>query len=431
MSRSKSTNDKGQSLNLKTGVTDVIVIGAGHAGLAASYDLQQRSIDHRVLERGEIANSWKHERWDSLKLLTPNWQSKLPGFSYAGDDPDGFMTMPNVIRFVEDYADAINPPLTTGAEVTSVVSDGTGYIVASSVGSWRCKAVVIASGACNIPNLPVAAAQLPSNINSLTPHHYRNPQQLEPGGVLIVGASATGLQLADEIRQAGHEVIVATGEHVRMPRTYRGKDIQFWLHKTGILDERYDMIDDVNRARNLPSPQLVGALDPGILDLNRLSAAGAKIVGRLMGFRDSKALFSGSLKNVCALADLKMNRMLDTIDEWVQQESQLVASLPEPERFPATGVDDAPSLSIDLIDRNVRTVIWCTGFRPNYNWLNVDVFDHKGRIRHNGGIIEEPGLYVVGLPVLRRRKSSFIHGAEDDVADIGEHLAHYLGLRTT
>jgi putative flavoprotein involved in K+ transport len=433
MSRSTSTSDKNQSLHRKTGTIDVIVIGAGHAGLATSYCLQQRGIDHLVLERGEIANSWKKERWDSLTLLTPNWQSRLPGFQYEGDDQDGFMTMKQLIRFLEDYARLVNPPLNTHAEVTDVRQNGKGYEVKSKAGEWTCKALVIASGACNIPSKPKCAEALSHSITSLTPHDYRNPDQLEPGGVMIVGASATGLQLADEIQQQGHDVTIATGEHVRMPRTYRRKDIQFWLHKAGILDERYDELDDINRARKLPSPQLIGAHDPRILDLNKLTDQGARLVGRIMGIRDNQAMFSGSLKNVCALADLKMNRMLNTIDEWADENPDEVPEecKAEPkERFEATRVDDKPTITIDFKDNNIRTIIWCTGFKPDYQWLDVDTFDHKGMIRHDGGVAQSPGLYVIGLPVLRRRKSSFIHGTEDDVNDITEHLAAYLSAET-
>jgi putative flavoprotein involved in K+ transport len=192
------------------GTTDVVVIGAGHAGLAASYFLSRQSIDHVVLERGEIANSWRTERWDSLKLLTPNWQSRLPGFEYAGEDPDGFMSMPEVIQFIEEYAKYAAAPVKTHTTVQSVQRHLDTYRVVSNRGVWHAKAVVIASGACNIANKPRVSEAVPEGIASLTAHDFRNADQLERGGVLIVGASATGLQFADEIRKAGHEVTIAT-----------------------------------------------------------------------------------------------------------------------------------------------------------------------------------------------------------------------------
>ena len=404
---------------------NVAVIGAGHAGLATSYCLAESAIDHVVLERGEIANSWRHERWDSLTLLTPNWQCKVPGCSYSGDDPDGFMPVPDLIDFIDDYAATTSAPVRTHTPVTSVCPDDEQYRVMTNDGEWRCRAVVLASGACNIPSVPKVNELLPPDIQSITPHQYRSPDQLENGGVMVVGASATGLQLAEEIQQSGRPVTIATGEHVRMPRTYRGRDILWWLDRVGISDERYDELDDIGRARRLPSPQLVGTPEKVTLDLNAMTGKGVKLVGRLMGFNNDVAQFSGSLKNVCALADLKMNRMLNTIDEWVEDNAD-ASSYDPPQRFDATRVDESPPLRIDLKKEGIRTILWATGFRPDYSWLDVPVLNHKGMIRHDGGVAESPGLYVIGLPVLRRRKSSFIHGIEDDARDIHAHLANYL-----
>jgi putative flavoprotein involved in K+ transport len=410
------------------GTTDVVVIGAGHAGLAASYCLNEQSIDHVVLERGEVANSWRNERWDSLKLLTPNWQSRLPGFSYSGDDPDGFMSMPEVIDFIEGYASFSGAPVRTQTTVTSVKPADDGYQVVTDKGTWKTKAVVLASGACNTASVPRVAESLPSNIAQLTSQDYRNPSQVREGGVLVVGASATGLQLADELQCAGHDVTIAVGEHVRIPRTYRGHDIQFWMLRTGIMNERYDEIDDIVRARGLPSPQLVGSQEPGMLDLNYLVGNGAKIVGRLMGVNNGIAQFSGSLRNVAALADLKMNRLLDAIDGWVLRNSVLCDA---PQRFDATRIDASPTLTLNLDDGAIGTVIWATGYRPDYSWLDVPVLDRKGRLKHDGGVVDVPGMYVLGLPMMRRRKSSFIHGIEDDARDITSHLASFLDLHTS
>jgi putative flavoprotein involved in K+ transport len=404
---------------------DVAVIGAGHAGLAFSYCLAESAIDHVVLERGEIANSWRHERWDSLTLLTPNWQCKVPGLQYSGDDPDGFMPVPQLIDFIDEYAAATSAPVETNTEVTSVRLHDDQYRLSTEDSEWQCRAVVIASGACNIPSVPAVAEAVPADIQAITPHQYHSPEQLDPGGVMVVGASATGLQLADEIHQSGRPVTIAVGEHVRMPRIYRDRDILWWLDRVGISDERYDEVDDVVRARRLPSPQLVGTLEKTTLDLNAMTDKGVKLVGRLMGINDGVAQFSGSLKNVCALADLKMKRMLNTIDEWVEDNADASSFAPS-ERFDLTRVDDSPPLTLDLKNAGIQTILWATGFRPDYSWLDVDVLDRKGMIRHDGGIAESPGMYVIGLPCLRRRKSSFIHGVEDDARDLHEHLANYL-----
>ena len=419
-----------------------VVVGAGHAGLAASRCLTERSIDHVVLERGEVANSWRRERWDSLRLLTPNWQTRLPGLRYDGGRPDDFMTTAEVVAFVSRYANVTNAPVRTQTTVTSVTRVDDGYHVVTDRGEFRARCVLIASGACNIAQVPALRDALPPSILSLSPLEYRNPQQLPDGGVLIVGASATGVQFADEIRRSGRRVVLSTGEHVRLPRTYRGRDVLWWMDASGVWNQRYDEIDDLTRARKLPSPQLVGTPERITLDLNALSAAGVEIVGRLAAIRDGRALFSGGLANLFALADLKMNRLLETFDEWARDDARVAratdvaaadagdpgaaADLAPPERFEPTRVPDKPRLDLDLRDGAIQTVIWATGFRPDYRWLNVPVLDAKGQLRHDGGVVDSPGLYVVGLPVLRRRKSSFIHGAEDDARDLTDHLARYL-----
>jgi putative flavoprotein involved in K+ transport len=413
------------SRQTRSGAVDVVVIGAGHSGLAMSGYLSEHSIDHVVLERGEVANSWRHERWDSLRLLTPNWQCRLPDFRYEGNDPDGFMTMPEVIQFIDRYAGFIGAPVRTGTEVRSVREADGGYVVSTDQREWHCRVVVLASGAHNISNVPPLAAALPGSVRSMTPKEYRNPGQLDDAGVLVVGASATGLQLADEIHASGRAVTLAVGEHIRMPRTYRGRDIQWWLTVAGILDQRFDAVDDLVRVRRIPSPQLIGTPERATLDLNKLTARGVNIVGRLVGISDGRAQFSGSLRNHCAMADLKLARMLDTFDDLAARsiDSRM---LDLPDRFAATRVEESPRLSLDLADHRIGTVIWATGFRPDHSWLHVDTFDAKGRLLHDGGIVDAPGLYVLGLNFMRRRKSSFMHGAEDDVRDLGRHLVRYL-----
>lgn len=247
---------------------------------------------------------------------------------------------------------------------------------------------------------------------------------------MVVGASATGMQLADEIHRSGRPVTLSVGEHVRMPRTYRGRDIQWWMDAAGVLDKGYKQVDDIVRARNVPSPQLVGTPERATLNLNALTDAGVRLVGRLAGISNGVAQFSGSLRNVCALADLKMGRLLGTIDEWAAA-AGLDPEVQPPERFEPTRVDASPPLVLGLTDGNFRTIVWATGFRPDFSLLDVPVMDRKGRIRHDGGAVASPGMYVLGLAFLRRRKSSFIHGAEDDVLDLSNHLESYLAAPVT
>ena len=240
--------------------------------------------------------------------------------------------------------------------------------------------------------------------------------------MLVVGASATGVQLAAELRQSGRPVILSVGEHVRLPRTYRGRDVLWWMDASGVWDQRYDEVDDLARARRLPSPQLVGTPERTTLDLNALTAMGVELVGRLAAVRDGRALFSGGLRNVFSLADLKLERLLDVFDEWAGRRRIGDA----PERFAPTEAPRSPRLELDLRSGEIQTIVWATGFRPDYGWLDVPVLDAKGQLRHDGGVVDSPGLYALGLPVLRRRKSTFIHGIEDDAREVIDHLGGYL-----
>ena len=388
--------------------------------------LAESGIDHVVLERGEVANSWRTERWDSLRLLTPNWQSRLPGYGYQGDDPDGYRTMPEVIEFIDAYAGVISAPVEAQTKVTSVRATETGYVVATSRSDWQCRTVVLATGACNIPNVPALAEAVPAGIATLTSMDYRNPDQLDDGGVLMVGASATGTQLALEIHRSGRPVTMAVGEHIRAPRVYRGRDLEWWMDAAGVLDERYDEIEDIQRARRVPSLQLTGSTGRMTLDLNSLTAIGVKLVGRLAGIHDGKAQFSGSLLNQCAMSDLKMGRLLDTIDEWAT-ENGVDGDVEAPHRLPPTEVPDAPPLGMDLTSGEIKTIVWATGYHPDYSWLDVPVLDRKGLVRHDGGIVGDAlGMYLMGLQFLRRRKSALIDGAGDDARDLSAHLVTYL-----
>ena len=379
-----------------------------------------------VLERGEVANSWRRERWDSLRLLTPNWQSRLPGYRYEGADPDGFMTMTEVIEFVSRFAVVAEAPVRThthghvGQANRRRATTSPPTTASFGAAAWCWRAAPATSRMCR----PFSQA-VPASIECFTPLDYRNPDQLPEGGVLIVGASATGVQLADEIHRSGRHVTLSVGEHVRLPRTYRGRDVLWWMDASGIWNQRYDEIDDLTRARRLPSPQLVGTPERTTLDLNALSAAGVEIVGRLAAVRDGRALFSGGLRNQFALADLKMDRLLDTFDDWARSHTR-DADVGPPERFEPTRAPASSRLDLDLRSGEIRSIVWATGFRPDYSWLDVPVVDRKGHLRHDGGVVDAPGLYAIGLPVLRRRKSTFIHGAEDDARDLIDHLACYL-----
>jgi putative flavoprotein involved in K+ transport len=403
-----------------------VVVGAGQAGLAMSRCLSERSIEHVVLERGRIANSWRTGRWDSLRLLTPNWQSRLPGYRYQGDDPGGYMTMPEVTAYLDTYAALIDAPVEEETEVTSITAEKAAFVVTTNNGEWHALSVVLASGPYNSPELPAIADAVPSEVTSITPAEYRNPDQLEEGGVLVVGAAATGVQLAEEIQRSGRPVTLAVGGHVRLPRVYRGMDAMWWLDAAGVLNERYDEVDDIVRARSVSSFQLVGSPDRSSVDLNSLQDIGVRIVGRLAGITaEGTAQLSGSLPNQCALADLKLGRLLNTFDDWAASRG-LDGEIEAPERPAATRVPASPLLFLPLGAGEIRTILWATGYRSHYPWLEMPVLDGKGRVRHDGGVTAVPGLYLLSATFLRRRKSTFIDGVGDDARDLSAHLAGYL-----
>jgi putative flavoprotein involved in K+ transport len=416
-----------------------VVIGGGHSGLAVSRHLAERGIDHVVLEGGEVASSWRMQRWDSLRLLTPNWFSRLPGYAYRGDDPDGYMSAPEVTAFIENYAKEIAAPVKANTTVTVVHRTDEGYVVETDQETWHARTVVVAAGGATVASLPEVRNGVPDGIEqraaaASTPDlpGYRNPGDLPDGGVLVVGPSASGIQIAQEVHASGRPVTLAIGEHVRMPRTYRGHDVLWWMDATGLFDDRYDQIPDLARARVLPSMQLVGTPEHATLDLNTLSRAGVQLVGRLAGIRDGVAQLSGSLPNVCMLADLKLKRLLKGFDEWAATAgSEQTAGLPPGESVEPTVVPVPTRQELDLRSGEIRSVIWATGLQPDFSFLSglgdLPVFDRKGRVRHDGGVVTaSPGLYVIGLPFLRRRKSTLIDGAAGDAADITSHLVEYL-----
>ena len=406
--------------------TSVVIVGAGPGGLAMSHHLTGAGVDHVLIERGQVANSWRTERWDSLRLLTPNWMTALPGAGYEGDDPDGYMTATETVATLEAYRRRIDPPLRLGIEVEAIDHTGPGFEVRTTDGIWRCDAVVAATGGSSEPRLPAVAADLPGMLHQLTALSYRRPEQIDDDGrVLVVGASASGVQIADELRRAGRQVTIAVGEHIRLPRSYRGRDIYWWLDRIGQLDERWNQVEDLERARRHASVQVVGTDEGRDVGLVSLQDLGVQLVGRLMAVRATTALCSGGLGSLVANADLKQARLLRRIDDWVDDHG--MADLVGPRSEPRATIPGQVPTELDL--RGFATVIWATGFRPAYGWLDPRAFDRRGRVDHDGGVARLPGLYVLGLPFLRRRRSNLLAGVGIDAAELGHHLVAYLEQR--
>ena len=405
--------------------TEAVVIGGGQAGLAMSRCLRNAGIDHVVLERGRVAERWRSTSWDSLRLLTPNWQSRLPGFRYDGPDPHGYMSAAELAGYLDRYARSFGAPVEEGTRVLALEQAGTGYRVTTDRGAWEAPSVVIATGYCDAPLVPELARGLPEDVLQVVPSRYRNPGRLPEGGVLVVGASATGVQLADEIHASGRPVTLAVGRHTRLPRVYRGRDILWWLDAMGVLDESTEEVFDLRISRNQPSLQLVGRSDRATLDLAVLQQRGVRLAGRAAGAEDGRVFFADDLVAQTVAADARLARLVQRIDVFAAR-TGLDAELEPPEPFrPFFWPAPAPS-QIDLRGEGIRTVVWATGFRRHYPWLQVPVLDPRGEIRHEGGVTPFPGLYVIGLYFLRRRKSSFIDGVGRDAMDLTAHLAAWL-----
>jgi len=409
--------------------TNTVIIGGGQAGLAMSRCLTDRAVEHVVLERARIAERWRSERWDSARLLTPNWMTRLPGFAYRGADPDGYMTMPEVVGFLRSYAESFSAPVHEGTSVTAVRREGQGYRIETDRGVWLAANVVIATGHCDKPRVPRMAGQLSDEILQLVPTRYRNPDQLPRGGVLVVGASASGLQLAHEIHRSGRSVTLAVGRHTRLPRVYRGRDILSWFDAAGILDERFDEVRDLDASRGQPSLQLVGHPDRRSLDLATLQDAGVRLVGRAVAAARDQFLLAQDLAESVAAAEAKLTRLLARIDDYIAG-AGLAGEVPRATPRRRVSVGPAPT-RLDLREAGIRTVLWATGFRRSYPWLQVPVLDARGEIRHRGGVTPAPGLYVLGLQMLRRRKSSFIDGVGPDAAELADHLIDRADRRRT
>lgn len=397
-----------------------VIIGGGQAGLAMSRCLTDAGVEHVVLERGRVAERWRSERWDSLRLLTPRWQSRLPGWSYDGPDPDGYMSRDEVVRYLEGYAASFRAPVEAGVAVTAVVPHRLGFRVTTDRGSWTAANVVVATGESQSPRVPRLAEALPPDIRHVVPTRYRHPGELDDGGVLVVGASSTGVQLAAEIHASGRPVTLAVGRHTRLPRTYRERDILWWFERMGILSERAHEVEDLDASRGQPSMQLIGSPDRRSLDLGILHEAGLRMVGRAAGVEDGVLAFEDDLVETTAAADVKLAKLRLRIDAYIRAEG-LAGDVGPEEPFVPVRLPDPPT-RLDLGAEGIRTVLWATGFRRRYPWLKVGVLDGRGEIRHTGGVTPVPGLYVLGLNLLRRRNSSFIDGVARDAEELAEHL---------
>jgi putative flavoprotein involved in K+ transport len=393
---------------------ETIIVGAGQAGLALSHQLAAAGHGHVVLERGRVGERWRSERWDSLTLLTPNWLNRLPGASPL-PDPDGYLDRDGVIAYLESYGAAA--PVRERTTVRRVRRIPHGFHVATDRGDWHARNVVIATGDCDVPRIPAVAAGAPSWLTQLHAARYRRPDLLPEGGVLVVGAGPTGQQLADELRRSGRHVVLAVGRHARVPRTYRGRDVFAWLRDTGQLDVHAGEVPDLTAARRAPSFPVTGAAGGASLGLDRLAALGVVVAGRLIGFSHRHAMFGRELEHELRAAERRLRRTLRTFDAYIER----TGAAAEPAQVLApVSLGHGPA-RIELRGQ-VRTVLWASGYRRSYPWLDVPVLDGNGELVHREGVTRVPGLFALGLKFQRTRKSHLLGGVGEDAARVAEHI---------
>jgi putative flavoprotein involved in K+ transport len=403
---------------------ETLVIGAGQAGLTLSYHLTAQRRPHLLLERGRVGERWRSERWDSFKLLTPNWQTGLPGLDYRGDDPDGFMDKAAVVDLFERYARSFDPPVRTGVAVHRVRPAGAGWCVTTDHGTFIADNVVIATGHHAVPRIPMErATRLPADITQLHTSHYRNPGQLLDGGVLVVGAGPSGQQIAEELALAGRRVVLAAGRHRTLPRRYRGRDSHWWMHQMGAFERTIDSLADPQAVRSAPAFVLAGGRHD--MDLRRLVAHGVTPTGRLAGVHDGTLWFADDLAATVATADRHLWAFRDSVDDFVAHRG-IACAPPDPgPPPPGAWVQQAPR-QLHLDRTGIRSVLWATGYRRDFSWIDADVFDATGEPVQRRGVTAADSLFFLGLRWMHRRGSDTIHGVGADAA----HLADVIARRT-
>lgn len=403
---------------------ETIVIGGGQAGLAMSYHLTRVGQQHVVLERGRVAERWLSERWDSLAFQFPNSMLRLPGHVYSGPAPDGFMARDGVARFITDYAVRIAAPLRSGVQVTSVHPAHQGrFVVQAGQHAMEAATVVVATGPYQLPSVPPCGGLFPSATFQVTANRYTRPSDLPPGRVLVVGSGGSGCQIVEDLRDGGREVFYAIRRHRRMPRCYRGRDYGVWIEDSGITDIAGDRFPP-----DFKAPLITGVRGGHTIDLRQIANEGVTLLGSLLDVSDGRLRIAGDLNANLKAGDDTFVQFARTIDDFIERKG---ISAPVEQGFDPYLRQTPKALpevdTLDLRDAKITTVIWATGYRYDFGWIDCPVFDKQGAPEQRRGVTGLPGLCFLGLPRLHKLKSSFLWGVGEDA----EYLANHIAARAT
>lgn len=401
---------------------DVVVIGGGQAGLAMSAVLQQRGVEHIVLERHRIAERWRTERWESLRFQFPNWSMALPGWEYAGDDPDGFAHWTEVLRIIEEYAARNGAPVREQTEVIDLHAENGGFLLRVPGGTIGTRAVVVATGPFQRPRMPPLSAAVPPSVLQTDPTRYRNPGDLPDGAVLVVGSGASGCQIAEELMRAGRTVFLAVSRHRRVPRRFRGNDVYWWLERMGRFAQTIDGFPD----RKWPPSTVVTGVDGGYdVNVRQMAAGGVRVVGRVVAISSGKVTLARNANEILDEADAVFAGFVSAARDHATANPDLELGDDEPETLSAPTIPIADVDSLDLRAENVAAIVWATGYDHDYQWLHVPVLDWGGRPVQRRGVTTVPGLYFLGLHWMHTFKSGLFSGVGSDA----EYVAHDMQSR--
>lgn len=398
----------------------VIIIGGGHAGLSISHCLKERGIDHLIFEKERLGESWRTKRWDSFCLVTPNWQCQLPGFHYSGNDPDGFMKKDEIVAYIEAYAQSFQPPLREGVNVSRLAQDEAGrFVVSTSIGDYLADQVVVATGGYQVPTVPRIAERLPAAVSQMLSSDYKNPELIGPGEVLVVGSGQSGCQIAEDLHLAGRRVHLCVGGAPRTARRYRGKDVVAWLHEMGYYDKPIHEHPLKERVRAKANHYVTGRDGGRDIDLRKLATEGMKLYGRLKDINGTLLNFANDLKQNLDQADAVAESIKNTIDKFIESAG---LAAPTEERYRPVWEPATQVLELDYLAAGIQTVIWSVGYRTDYSWIEVPIFDGKGYPSHQRGVTTVPGLYFLGLPWQYTWGSGRFSGVARDATFLADYM---------